>query len=393
MIRLVLALLVLALLAVTPAAAYHRKTDVVVQITGDGGGTIAHPHWSGFRYVIFDSDADLVGNANATRQVFLYDLQEHDRTGVRAIYQVTSGADDNQRGDTDIRGRMVVYDARPGGIGPRQLFAIDRRDGTKHAVTSGAGDSINPDIDDNGGWVVFESAADLLGGGAAGTQVYRLDFRHADPACPFPCPANGNFGLSRLTNKAGVSRNAVTSRRGKTIAFESDADPLNAGATGTQVYLFDATENALRRVSFGPGSSHNAALSRQGHIAAFESDDGAGGTQITVYHAATATSQTLTSATGAHSTRPSFDANGRTMVFASTADLLANGSTGTQLFHYDLREDVLTQITHASAVAAPAFASGSFVTFLSDSDLLGNGSSGLDLYLVNLFKLGPATIP
>ena len=187
MIRAVLVVLFLALFALS-AEAFHRKTDVVVQVTGDGGGTIAHPHWSGFRYVIFDTDANLVGNGNTTRQVFLYDLEEHDLTGSPALYQLTTGTDDNQRGDTDIRAHTVVYDARPGGIGSRQLLALDRRAVTTHAITAGAGDSINPDVDDSGRVAVFESTADLLGGGAAaGTQIYRVDLRNADPACSFPC--------------------------------------------------------------------------------------------------------------------------------------------------------------------------------------------------------------
>ncbi len=393
MIRSVFAALALALFAVTPAAAFHRKTDVVVQITGDGGGTIANPHWSGFQYVLFDSDADLVGNSNTTRQVFLYDLHEHDLTGARAIYQVTTGADDNRRGDGGMRAHAIVYDARPGGTGARQLLAVDRRAGTKHAITQGTADSVNVDVDDSGRWAVFESAADLLGGGGAtGTQIYRLDLHHADPTCPFPCPANGNLGLTRVTNKAGTSRNAVTSRRGKSIAFESDADLLTPSVTGMHVYVFDA-DGTLARVSSGPRPSHNPTISRQGHVIAFESDDAAGGTQITLYKRATATSLAVTAVPGAHNTRPSFEASGRSLIFMSDADLVPNGSTGTQVFRYDVRARVLTQITHASAIGQSAFSAGSFVTFVSSSDLLGNGSTGLDLYLVNLFKLGPASVP
>ena len=391
MVRSAFAVLVLALLTVAPAAAFHRKTDLLVQITGDGGGTIANPHWAGFEYVLFDTDADLLGNGNSKRQVFLYDLHEHDLTGARAIYQMTTGDDDNRHGDSGMRAHEVAYDARPGGIGARQLFAVDRRSGTKRTITHGAADSVNVDVDDSGRWAVFESSADLLGsGGAPGTQIYRLDLRHSDPTCPFPCPSTGNFGLTRVTNEAGTSRNAVTSRHGKAIVFESDADLLKSGVTGMQVYVFDA-DGTLARLSASP--SHDATISRQGRVVAFESDDGAGGTQITLYNRLTSTAVAVTSVAGAHSTRPSFEASGRSLVFTSTADLLHNGSTGTQVFHYDLRSRVLTQITDASAIGQAAFAPGSFVTFVSTSDLVANGSTGLDLYLVNLFKLGPATVP
>jgi Tol biopolymer transport system component len=394
MTRTVVPLLTIALLSAVPAAAFHRKTSLVVQITSHGAGAIAHQRWSGFRYVVFDSDADLIGNGNATRQIFLYDLQEHDRTGARALYQLTSGTGDNQRGGTGIRARTIVYDTRPGGVGPRQIYALDRRDGTQHAVTQGSADSLNPDVDDSDGFVVFESSADLLGTGLAGTQVYRVDLGSADPSCPYPCPANGNLGLTRVTNKAGTSRNAVTSRRGKTVAFESDADLLTTGATGTQVYVYDAVGGSLMRLSAAAGSSRNATLPRHGRLVAFESDDGGGGTQIMLYRRTRGSLDQVTAAPGVASTWPSFEGPGRELIFVSTGDLLGSGSSGAQVFRYDVKTGALSQVTDATGtITDPAYSAGSFVTFLTNADLLGNGNTNVELYLVNLFKLGPASVP
>lgn len=382
------------LIAAGPVAAFHRKTPQLLQVTSHSTGTIAHPRWSGFRYVVFDSDADLLGNGNQTRQVFLFDLQERDLTDTPAIYQVTSGNGDSQRGDTGIRGRTIVYDTRPGDAGPRQIHAVDRGNGATRAITQGAADSTNPDVDDSGRIVVFESKADLLANGLAGTQIYRVDLRVADSACPYPCPANGNLGLTRVTNKAGTSRNAVTSKTGKTIVFESDADLLNTGAIGTQIYLFDVRLGTLARISFGPGSSHNPTLSRNGRLVAFESDDGAGGTQIVLYRRALGTSEQVTSATGTQSTRPSMEATGRGMIFTSTGDLLGIGSSGPQVFRYDVPAGTLSQVTDApSTTSDPSHSAGVFVTFLADGDLLGNGSTNVELYLVNLFALGSARVP
>ncbi|MBI3770185.1 MAG: hypothetical protein HY271_17065 [Deltaproteobacteria bacterium] len=396
MTRIVVCLLAIILLVPVHATAWHRKTPLVVQITSHSAGAIMHQSWTGARYnVIFDSDADLIGNDNTTRQIFLYDLQEHDRTGLPALHQLTTGDGDSQRGTSGSRDQTIVYDTRPGGVGPRQIYTVDRFSGTTHAVTQGDADSLNPKVDHSGQFVVFESDADLLGSGLSGTQVYRADLDLADPSCPYPCLANGNLGLIRVTNKVGTSRNAVASKGGKAIAFESDADLLNTEATGTQVYLFDATVGTLTRLSSGAGPSRNPTLPRNGRLVAFESDDGSGGTQIMLYRRANGTAQPLTSSSGAQSTRPSFDsASGRTLIFVSTGDLLGTGSTGTQVFRHDIRAGTLSQITNApGTISDPSYSSIYFVTFLADTDLLRNGNTSVNLFAVNLFKLGPTVLP
>ena len=117
-------LLLCAVLVAAPAYAFHRKTPELLQVTSHGAGTIAHPRWSGFRYVVFDSDADLIGNGNSSRQVFIFDLQERDLDDTLSIYQLTTGNGDSQRGDTGIRGRTIVYDTLPGGVGPLTIAML-----------------------------------------------------------------------------------------------------------------------------------------------------------------------------------------------------------------------------------------------------------------------------
>ncbi len=387
-------LLAIVLLVAAPASAFHRKTPQLLQVTSHGAGTVAHPRWSGFRYVVFDSDADLIGNGNQTRQVFIFDLQERDLDGTPAIQQVTSGNGDSQRGDTGIRGRVVVYDTRPGGVGPRQIHTMDRGKGVATSITQGAADSWNPDVDDSGRYLVFESNADFFASGLTGTQIYRVDLRRADPACPYPCPSNGNLGLLRVTDKNGTSGNAVTSKTGKAVVFESDADLLDDGAVGTQIYLFDVRFATLTRISAGPGQSRNPTVARTGRLVAFESDDGVGGTEIVLFKRTLGTSVPLTSAPGVQSTRPSIESTGRGVIFTSTGDLLNNGSTGPEAFRYDIPEGTLSQVTDApNTVSDSSHSSGVFVTFLADGDLLGNGSTSVELYLVNLFALGAALVP
>jgi Tol biopolymer transport system component len=393
MTRAAVMVLALALAFPTVAAAFHRRTPQALQVTPNGAGAIDNVRWSGYRYVLFDSDADLLENGSTGRQVFVFDLQERDKHGTLALHQVTTGAGDSRRASMGRRGRTIVYDARPGGQGARQLFLVDRNGGAPRALTAGAGDSMNACMDDGGAVVVFESNGDLLNNGVAGTQIYRIDLVLADGNCPYPCPANGNSGLTQITRRPGTSRNAVTSRLGSVIVFESDADLLDTGDTETQVYMADTRNNRLVALSHGPGASRNPALSRNGVQVAFESDadlagTGTGGTQIFLYRRPDTPIEQITFAPGAVSERPSLSSKGKGLIFISTGDLLGAGSSGPEVYTYDVANGGLRQITNTPGMASePAYSEGVFTTFVGDGDLLGTGASGEELYVVNLFKL------
>jgi Tol biopolymer transport system component len=392
MTKLCCAILAIVLTGALSAEAYHRKTPALLQITPGAAVTVGNARWGGFRYVFLDSDADLVGNGSTGRQIFFFDLQERDKTGLLAIHQLTFDGGDNRRPSAGTHAKVVAYDAALNG-GPRQVMLVHRLGGPPWALTQGAADSVNAHLDDGGRYVAFESQADLLGSGLGGTQVYVADLRVADAACPFPCAATGNAGLSQITHKSGTNRNAVVSKAGKVIAFESDADLLDTGETETQVYLFDTTTALLRRPSHGPGASRNPTLSKKANLLAFESDadllaNGSTGTQIFLLKRIDNILQQITAAPGAQSTSPSMETSGRGILFESNADLLANGSVGRQLFEYNVTTGVIRQVTETSGtIRDPAYSAGVFTVFLSDGDLLGNGSSGEQLYLVNLFAL------
>jgi Tol biopolymer transport system component len=389
----------MAVLAPNSASAWHKRTPAVLQITPQNAGTIANPRWAGYRYVFFDSDCDILGNGSQGRQVFYFDLQERDRTGTLAVHQVTSGAGDYQHASSGIRGKVIAYDGTVGGAGPRQVFITDRVLGQPHTLTRGAADSLNANMDDGGRVVVFESSADLLGTGIAGTQIYRADLTLADTTCPYPCPEHGNIGLTQLTNKAGTSRNASTSKTGKVIVFESDADLVNGGETETQIYKVAYPSLVTTALSHGPGAAHNPTLSRTGGDIAFESSAdltgrATGGTQIYLFRQSVGVAQQVTNAPGGHSVRPSLEVNGRALIFISSDDLLGNGSGGPEVFDYDLTRGTLSQITNVPGFTSnPAYSAGVFTTFLTDGDLAGNGNSGIGLYLVNLFALGDNILP
>ena len=82
------------------------------------------------------------------------------------------------------------------------------------------------------------------------------------------------------------------------------------------------------------------------------------------------------------------------MIFASTDDLLNNGSTGPQIFEYGVLTDVLRQVTAAPGTTRdPAYSAGVFTIFVADGDLLSTGATGEELYLVNLFSLQNGSVP
>jgi Tol biopolymer transport system component len=395
-------LVVMLVLRAGTAEAFHYITPTLVQIPaiGQNPGAIHNPHWGGLRYVLFDSDADLLNSGSTGRQVFYFDLQERDVPGLLAIHQLsTAPLDDSQRPRTGRRNVLIAYDARPGGVGARQLMLVDRRNGARSQLTAGAFDSTNASVDDAERILVFESAADFLGSGFGGTQIYEIDLRKAQLGCPFPCAQSGNAGLTQITHKTGNNRNAATSTGGKSVVFESDADLLDQGQTENQVYLYDGKSGVLSLLSHGPGASRNPSVTRDGGRIIFESDanltgSGTGGTQIFLHKRTKSTLTQLTFVPGGACTKPAVSANGHAMAFLSSDDLLGLNSTGPELYSYDLKKNFLVQLTDAPAtVTDPAYASGVFTVFLADGDIANNGSPGTQLYLVNLYALGSNQVP
>jgi len=392
-------ILALALLSPISASAWHRRTPPALQITPANAGAVANPRWVGYRYVIFDSDADILQNGSQGRQIFAFDLQERDKTGLLSIRQLTTGPGDSQRASSGFHGKPIVFDAVAPELGTRQLFLTDLAGGAPRLLTRGSGESVNARMDDTERVVAFESNADLLGNGVAGTQLYLIDLKAMDPECPFPCPTTGNQGLTQITLRPGTSRNASPSKRGTMIVFESDADLLATGETEVQVYLANTVSHSIVALSHGPGASRNPTLSRNAGQVAFESDAdllgaGVGGTQIFLITRPGAPLVQLTSTPGGVSEQPSFSSKGKALAFLSNADLARTGSVGPQVYSYDVPHATLRQITNApDATADPAYSAGVFAVFLADGDLLGNGSTGHQLYLVNLFALQGALPP
>lgn len=382
------------------ASAFHQVTPTLVQVTPpSGAGTIGEQHWAGIRYVVFDSDADLMHVGSSGRQIFIFDLLARDIYGQAGIIQVTSGFGDPQHGSTGKLANLIVYDTQQVPGGPRQIYLYDRKNALRYPLTQGFADSRNPRMDESSRMVVFESDADFYASGPAGTQIYRIDLRKMLPNCPYPCGLNGNEGLVQITRAAGTSKNAVVSSGGKVVAFESNADLIGIGENTNQVYSRDVKRGTTVMLGHGPGESRNPTIALNGGWIAFESDTdllgvGTTGTQVYARKKNQSFPQQISNAPVGHCSSPSVSANGHAVTFVTSDDLLGTGTTGPEVFSYDLRHRVLRQLTSApTMVGMSAYAGGVFVTFLSPDDLLGNGTTAPSLYLINLFTLGTETVP
>ena len=288
------------------------------------------------------------------------------------------------------------------------IYTLDRTTGAialESAAPTGAanGSSQQPRISADGRVVVFASmASNVIGvaGGPIASQVMRRDrvtgattlVSHS----PAGAPGNGWSG------QADVSGN------GRYVVFESQATDLvpgpDANHGGSDVYLYDASDGAVRRVSLtdagiqsASGQSGSPAIDAAGRVIAFASTaplDGPARARPeqpirSVFRRDLSTGETrrLSAARGGSipdgaSFSPTISGDGGRTVFVSVATNLAGGSAGArrrpQLYLHDAGTGQVRRISRgASGAAADGFSrhpslsgNGRFVVFSSDaSDL------------------------
>ena len=190
-----------------------------------------------------------------------------------------------------------------------------------------AGTNANPSISSNGRTIAWDSDADPLGSGAPGRQVLE----------------QSPFALSQLTSDpTAASTNPALDLVGVFAAFESTGDPAGTGNAGARQVFLRTSDGTVRQLSRGTGTSRNAAVGLRGRIVVFESTSdpvsGAdtGVAQIWLADVAAATAAPITSGMGA-STNPTLSNDGRVVVFESRADLAGAGQDTSvpQIFAYD----------------------------------------------------------
>ena len=201
-----------------------------------------------------------------------------------------------------------------------------------------AGTNANPSISSNGRTIAWDSNADPIGTGAPGRQIVE----------------QSRYLLAQpVSDPTGTSANPALDLIGVFVAFESTADLAGTGNPGARQIFLQSSDGTLRQLSRGVGTSRNPSVGLRGRIVAFESTSdpvsGAdtGVAQIWIANLTAGTADPVTAGGGA-STSPTLSNDGRIVVFESRADLAGDGhDTGTpQIFAYDTFSMTFARVTN-----------------------------------------------
>jgi len=185
--------------------------------------------------------------------------------------------------------------------------------------------------------VAFDSDGNPLGSNDPGRQIFVRD---------------GGL-LEQLTHDpSGTSANPAVNLRGNRVGFESAGNLAGQNGSGALQVYFQDGDGSVVQLSRGQGTSRNVSLSRSGGTIAFESTSDrvtgldTGVSQIWLSTMDPTTSHPITAGCGP-SRNPSVSDEGRFVVFESDADLAMGGAdTGVpQVFAYDTRTGDYAQVT------------------------------------------------
>jgi len=331
-------------------------------------------------------------------------------TTARATVSAAGGDPDGDstRAALSADGRVAVFAsaarnlvAGPVGPGASHVFWRDLVHGVTRQVdvssTGGEPDSLAtlPSVSGDGRYVAFQSSASNLvsGGRSAAGDVYRRDMVTGTTVLVSVSATGGDAN--------GFSNRPSISADGRYVAFNSTATNLvaNAPAAGTQVYVRDLQTGTTVRVAPTDGGSADDSslrpdISADGHYVAFVSDatnlvpgatDANGERDVYRFDRVTSTTQRVSvSTTGGDgngaSTRPAISADGRYVVFQSTASNLISDDTNhqTDVFRRDMVTGTTIRVS-VSATGAPLSAAstrgavnadGRYVAFASNDTLV-----------------------
>jgi Tol biopolymer transport system component len=359
--------LCLVLLAAAPAAAFHRQTEPIVQLTFSGDTSLPRLRAGGNRLAVA---VDLNGS-----QIFRL------TTDRKALSPLTTQGD-NRNPSISSGGFIVAWDADCASVGcadpGRQIFMQvgNRVNQVTHDPT---GTSVNPALSGRGRDMAFESNGDLAGLG--------------DPPVPHIFVLGKTNLITRISRGLGASHNPVLNRLGHVVAFDSTTDPDTNADTGVaQIWLKRAKTAVAEPITHGAGPSRKPAISKDGHLVAFESraalaTDGhdTGKTQIFVYDVANDRFGQLTNEANGCST-PSVDDTASDYRVAYACD----GKGYVHLVFAEQRSRLPIDVGDtAQVVAEPGV---HFVVVTTTANLLGSGTTaGHQVYQLNLYKL--PTVP
>jgi hypothetical protein len=348
---------VLTVLVTGHAAALHRNTPLFLQVGETPGSIVGGMRFSDRSNVlIFHSDADLLGNGNTVPQIFVFDLASRVKRERQGLYQLTFGNAPSLAPAAARRGRVVAFDSAADLLGTgstgRQIFASSKVKWAKGSVplfqvTRAGADSFGAVLSPRRGrTVIFSSLADLTAAGlGAGAHLYRarLSDLERSGCAGYPCPGGDNPGLELIA--AAPAADPDIDRTGDRVVFTSSGDVAGAGCGvgRSQIFLRNFKTGTIEQLTCGSADSRHAVFTHSYHGLLFESD----------------------------------------------ADLLGTGSTHTQIYHLDLRNApyALTQMTAGtdgdSAQPSPnGTRSKVRFFFQSTANLTGGATPGT----INLFQ-------
>lgn len=221
-----------------------RKTKLVsVDSQGDpaGGGSADQPVLSaGGRLVSFEADDDDLPGADGTRDAYVHDR----RSGKTSlISKATDGTPVDTDSSTDPAisgsGRFVVFDSDsdvlPGDDGTTEVFVRDRRKGTTTLVSRTSGGDPAPGllgaggpISSDGRFVAFESSSAALGADSSGSIFLRDRKRKTT-----------RLVSETAEDDAAIGTTASVSANGRYVVYEADDDDLPGTNGTTDVFRYD----------------------------------------------------------------------------------------------------------------------------------------------------------
>jgi Tol biopolymer transport system component len=244
-------------------------------------------------------------------------------------------------GDTDLprvpaQGRRSMALTRIVGPDTQMVTLLPFKTGSHATILAPTGTNTAPSASFSGRAFAWETDADPLQSGAPGTQVV-VDLK-------------GDL-LHPVVDPTGTSANPALDKSGRVFVFDSEGDLAGTGSSSRQVFMVDKT-GFVTQVSTGDGDSSRAMLSpKQRRITFVSTSDPVTGvdTGVTQVWAGVITdlpAKPITDGAGA-STNPLLSDDGRLVAFQSTADLAGDGAdTGvSQIFIWDTRSETYAQIT------------------------------------------------
>ena len=249
----------------------------------------------------------------------------------------------------------------------------------------------------------FHSDADLLGNGNGATQIFAFDLASR--------VKREQHALYQLTFGNAPSRAPAATRRGRVVAFDSEADLLSNGSTGRQIFASTRAKFVrgivpLMQVTRASADSFGVLVSpRRGRSLVFSSYADLRGiglapdahlyrVSLPEFERSECTGYPCPGSPGLElitpfpAGEPDIDRKGERVVFTSRGDVAGTGcGVGiAQVFIRDLRAGSVEQLTCGAADSRHPVFTRSYhgVLFESDADLLGNGSTHTQIFQMNL---------